>query len=401
MGAFLSEPVAAIVVERASTDCWATASASMQGWRKNHEDAHVQAVAAGGAAGRAAVFAVLDGHGGQACAHIGQALLQEHLEAFARQGTVPQEVAEKELVDAFVEVDARCREQLAEDRSGSTVVSAIITQTQPHDFCVQLAHAGDSRAVLCVGGGERLVCTSDHKPNREDEQQRIEAAGGTVAQGPLGGGPMRVDGALAVSRSLGDFHFKPAGRSPATCKVTAVPEVQTVMHCVPGDWLLLACDGVFDVMENEEVYHFITSRLGGSPMGSIDGGVVVTELLHHVLEKGSKDNCTALLVQLLEGNGSAAEAPVAQSRELLQGPWRKAPPEIQSKYADWFADQGFEAEASMVRSGAGAARASTGSTASAGGDGAGGAAPAPQATALVKALQAMRSAGRTSRSSSS
>jgi len=385
MGSFLSEPVAAIVVERSSGPCLQSATASMQGWRKNHEDAHLMQASCG-----AGVFAVLDGHGGQACAHIGQGFLREQLVRFSQQGTVSQDVAQRVLVEAFVEVDVQCRKNLKDgDRSGSTVVSAIITQPQPEDFCVQLAHAGDSRAVLCTRGGKRLVCTSDHKPEREDETRRIVAAGGSVAQGPLGGGPMRVDGALAVSRSLGDFHFKPQNMSPEACKVTAVPEVQTVTNCAPGDWLLLACDGVFDVMENEDVNEFIGSRLAKAPPGTVDGGVIVVELLQHCLGKGSKDNCTACLVQILANTGS--NEPPTYRRELLQGPWQKAAPDVKAKYAEFFAEAGFEEEARKVRESAASAP-----SAAAGASGAStqGSSPSPAVTGatLVKALQAMRSA---------
>jgi len=267
-------------------------------------------------------------------------MLQDRLERFARRGKVDARAAMEQLQEAFIDVDARLRKELPEeDRSGTTVVAAVITRPRPSEYCVQLAHCGDSRAVLCTG--RKLVCTEDHKPQREDETQRIRAAGGTVEQGPLGGGPLRVDGQLAVSRALGDFHFKPEGTEPAECKVTAMPEVQTVTPCAAGDWLLLACDGVFDVMENEEVHEFISSRLSSA---AADGGKIMADLLQLCLEKGSKDNCTACLVQL------APSEPKPLSRELLQGPWEKAPAEVQAKYAEFFAAHGFEAEAMAVHS---------------------------------------------------
>jgi len=239
-----------------------------------------------------------------------------------------------------------------------------------------------------------------------------------VQQGTFGSGPMRVDGALAVSRALGDFHFKPANMAPEKCKVTAVPEVKTA-RCMAGDWLLLACDGVFDVMTNEEVHEFITQRLPAGKSEVADGAAMSAQLIRHCLEKGSKDNCTACFVHMLS-NGVAQE----NSRELLQGPWQQSAPEIQAKYADFFSLHGFTAEAeaagsaSMSRKAGGAsldadvghvgssrdASQGAGATESGGFSGssdrlpaAGGAsapgrarAPPPVA-ALTKALQAMRS----------
>merc|ERR1712048_1251611 len=105
----------------------------------------------------------------------------------------------------------------------------------------------------------------------------------------MGIGPMRVDGWLSVSRGFGDFQFKDESLPPADCKVTAVPEVQTV-RCGWGDWLLIACDGVFDVMASAEVSAFIHERL--NPAEQQDCGAIVAELVRHCLQLGSRDNCT-------------------------------------------------------------------------------------------------------------
>lgn len=153
---------------------------------------------------------------------------------------------------------------------------------------------------------------------------------------------MRVDGALAVSRAMGDFHFKPHGMEPSKCKVSVVPEVQTIEGCSSGDWILLACDGIFDVMENEEVRDFVEDHPARANGSQVDGGQICVDLLKLCLDKGSKDNCTACFVQF--GDGPAR----SKSSELLQGPWRGASPEVQSKYAEFFRDHGFEAEASEM-----------------------------------------------------
>ncbi|CAJ1437858.1 unnamed protein product [Effrenium voratum] len=335
MGAILSEPVTAMVVERSSSSCWSAAAVTMQGWRRTHEDAHILCNLESGGSQGSGVFAVLDGHGGSSAAFGGARFLEEQLRRVAERAPGASE-ASRLLQEAFIECDTKLRHHLSnEDRSGSTVVACIVTPSRSQ-YTVQLAHAGDSRAVLCRGG--RLFCSKDHKPNREDETRRIEAAGGSVSQGPLGGGPMRVDGALAVSRALGDFHFKPAGMDPARCKVSVVPEVQTIENCASGDWVLLACDGIFDVMENEEVKDFIEDHASKSGGRISDGAQVCIDLLHLCLDRGSKDNCTACFIQF-------GEFSVRKSLELLQGPWRAASPEVQGKYAEFFKDHGFEAEA--------------------------------------------------------
>jgi len=352
MGALLSEPVTAMVLERSGSRCMSAATVTMQGWRKTHEDAHIVSCNSGAAAGDedVGIFAVLDGHGGHIAAQVGVVLLQSRLMDLGRTPQAMPDAAstEKNLQDAFLEADELLRQQL-EDTSGSTVVAAVVTRPRPGQYVVRLAHCGDSRAVLCTSGG--LTCTSDHKPGRQDEADRIRAAGGSVEHGPLGG-PLRVDGALAVSRAIGDFHFKSTGMDPAACKVTALPEVQVVEQCTDGDWLLLACDGVFDVMENEEVHEFISSRIQqGSNGAPVDGGKIMVELLRTCLDKGSKDNCTACLVQFGVASSHAGEG--QPQRELIQGPWNQSPPDVQVKYADFFSAHGFETEAKAIRMSAG------------------------------------------------
>lgn len=337
MGALLSEPVVAMVVERTNSPSWGASIVTMQGWRRTHEDAHILRLGQE----ECGVFAVLDGHGGSLAAIESAKMLDERLLALAHRGPLEASVAERELREAFLNVDVRLRKELpAGDSSGTTVVAAIVTRSSPGDFCIHFAHSGDSRVV--VSAGRELICSEDHKPGRADENERILAAGGSVEQGALGGGPLRVDGTLAVSRALGDFQFKSPDLAPECCKVTAVPEVRTVPHFSAGDWMLLACDGVFDVFENDEIQDFIDARLRKAAPERADGGEILVELLKLCLKRDSKDNCTACLVQLLPGGSDS------HSRELLEGDWAKAQPMVQGKYADFFAAHGFEDAAKAV-----------------------------------------------------
>jgi len=114
-----------------------------------------------------------------------------------------------------------------------------------------VANAGDCRGVLCTGDASRAVRLSeDHKPNRADEKARIVAAGGDVEFL----GCWRVKSRdhsvlLATSRALGDRHFKL--RRPHI--VTAEPDVITRVLDVKEDrFFVLACDGLWDVLTDEE-----------------------------------------------------------------------------------------------------------------------------------------------------
>jgi protein phosphatase 2C family protein 2/3 len=95
----------------------------------------------------------------------------------------------------------------------------------------------------------------DHKPNNEQEARRIVAAGGWVEFN-------RVNGNLALSRALGDFVFKKNEDKRAEEQiVTAYPDVNVRELTADHEFIVLACDGIWDVLSNEEVLEFVRSRI--------------------------------------------------------------------------------------------------------------------------------------------
>jgi len=79
----------------------------------------------------------------------------------------------------------------------------------------------------------------DHKPNSKDERQRIENAGGVV----VWAGTWRVCGVLAVSRAFGD--------RPLKRYVIATPDIKEENLKDDDEFLILASDGLWDVMSNQ------------------------------------------------------------------------------------------------------------------------------------------------------
>lgn len=123
------------------------------------------------------------------------------------------------------------------------------------DGVLYCGNAGDSRAVCsCMGVADAL--SSDHKPTLRGEKERIQAAGGWVDAN-------RVNGNLALSRAFGDFVFK---RNPVQNAenqiVSANPEVSVRRLKEDEDeFIVLCCDGIWDVMTNQEVISFVRLRL--------------------------------------------------------------------------------------------------------------------------------------------
>lgn len=132
----------------------------------------------------------------------------------------------------------RSEEALAEQMAGSTAITLLIKNNQL--FC---ANAGDSRAIACING-ELEELSLDHKPNNAIEYKRICDGGGWVEYN-------RVNGNLALSRALGDFLFKRNQNKNAKEQiVTAYPDVEVRDLTEDYEFIVLACDGIWDVLSN-------------------------------------------------------------------------------------------------------------------------------------------------------
>lgn len=120
------------------------------------------------------------------------------------------------------------------------------------------------------------------------ESTRIANAGGFVAMN-------RVNGCLAVSRALGDYEFKKRTDLEPECQqVSAEPECTALERLASDEFIVLCCDGVWDVVTNEECVDLIQKRASAG-VGMVD---IVEGLLDRCLELGSRDNMTACYVQL-------------------------------------------------------------------------------------------------------
>eukprot|EP00004_Rigifila_ramosa_P008412 TRINITY_DN1964_c0_g2_i2.p1 TRINITY_DN1964_c0_g2~~TRINITY_DN1964_c0_g2_i2.p1 ORF type:complete len:295 (-),score=53.50 TRINITY_DN1964_c0_g2_i2:615-1499(-) len=205
------------------------------GQRPYMEDRHVllPSFAADSSDGRArSFFAVYDGHAGSEVAQYCKQHLHQHLRQQPQFFSGSDSDAHSALEAAFAAVDQDLMGTVGQSGrlDGATAVVALLVGSVLH-----VANLGDCRAVLgrrSASEGRHISAlrlSSDHKPDRPDEQRRVEKAGGTVmpSMGPLGCARVTAPGcivALAVSRSLGDFPLK--GACPGG--LIAQPEIRTV-----------------------------------------------------------------------------------------------------------------------------------------------------------------------------
>ena len=258
----------------------AVACSSVCGRRPQQEDAHsVERPLLSRDGEHVNLFGVFDGHGGGRCSqflakHLSPAICQGLERAWGGSDTA---VTENTLKTAFQTVDSDflgCLD-LGEEGVGSTAVVAMLKGS--HLFC---AWVGDSRAVLCRANGEVLQLSQDHKPHRADERKRVQAAGGVVYNN-------RVMGVLGVSRSFGDKELKQW--------VPADPEVVSVPLRAGDDFLVLACDGLWDVADNDIVSELVRKHTAAA---GLQGAACA--LTTFAIRNGSTDNVTCMIVQLGE-----------------------------------------------------------------------------------------------------
>lgn len=146
-------------------------------------------------------------------------------------------------------------------QSGTCCITALVSK----DRCY-IANLGDSRAVLCKqsadGGYKALDLTSDQTPNRPDEKARILKKGGLVEPSYFEGvpiGPLRVwtvtrEAGLMMTRAMGDARGKKAG-------LIAEPEVHEIILHSGDRFIILASDGLWDVMSSQEAVDLVVMLL--------------------------------------------------------------------------------------------------------------------------------------------
>ncbi|GMH07957.1 hypothetical protein Nepgr_009797 [Nepenthes gracilis] len=226
------------------------------------------------------LFGVFDGHGGARAAEY----VKQHL--FSNLINHPKFISDTKsaIAEAYNRTDT---EFLKLDNSqnrdaGSTASTAILVGDR-----LLVANVGDSRAVICRGG-EAIAVSRDHKPDQSDERQRIEDAGGFV----MWAGTWRVGGVLAVSRAFGDKLLKQY--------VVADPEIQEEKVDGSLEFLILASDGLWDAVSNEDAVAMIKSEQ--------DPEAAAKKLMQEAYQRGSADNITCVVVRFLANGGDSSES---------------------------------------------------------------------------------------------
>ena len=161
-----------------------------------------------------------------------------------------------------------------------------------------VANAGDCRAVLCRRGLP-LDMSIDHRPSLPAEQLRLEAAGASVDDGYL-------NGILSLSRALGDWDLKSPSADPlAPRHLIPDPELHRLRLTDDDEFLIMACDGVWDVMTSAEAVDIVRGGLRRHD----DPEKCARELVMEALRLKTVDNLTAIVVCFSDEHRETAPAP--------------------------------------------------------------------------------------------
>lgn len=273
---------------------------SMVGVRKANEDQHIVFLNSNNDDQNFAkvnIFAIMDGHGGKEIA----IQAKKYIEKYFKNPKLTYPIDQQQVFKIFDRIQTHiCEDKKKEAvEMGSTCLCAINYKIGDDRF-LQVVNIGDSRAVLCRDG-VAIPLTKDHKPNWPEERKRIEYINKNTEfkeQIYFDGIDWRIKD-LSVSRAFGDLDSVPY--------VTHIPDVFYYKIEPRDKFILLACDGIWDVLSNQEVVNFILDHLDNPdttiyniprkyPKESKGDNNIAKKLAEYAIARGSLDNITAILI---------------------------------------------------------------------------------------------------------
>jgi len=215
------------------------------------------------------------------------------------------ELMRRILKTAYLRTDKEFISPKSAPQSGSTAATVILMGRR-----LFAANVGDSRVVLCRAGGQCVELTSDHKPSRPDEAARVRAAGGFILH-------KRVMGELAITRAFGDKSFKmgikamleeeaedmnnggvneESGKDLTAPLVSSEPEIASMVLSHNDEFLLLACDGLFDVFRSQDAIALARQELIAHRGDPAEVARILSDQAIRV--RRSRDNVSILIIVL-------------------------------------------------------------------------------------------------------
>jgi serine/threonine protein phosphatase PrpC len=219
------------------------------------------------------LFCLFDGHG---TGDVAKYAKDSFPEIFLNYLNIHKNNTEKALMAAFLKIDEEIKSHVQSENAGSTACVCYLTH-EGNKKVLYIANVGDTRAVMLTKQGIKRL-SYDHKCSDTSEEVRVKNSGGIIFNG-------RVFGQLILSRALGDHSLK-------NCGVICTPYVNKHTICENDFYVLIASDGVWDVIKEEDLVN-IFSNNSCMNTNQLAGLIVST-----ALELESKDNISCILIKL-------------------------------------------------------------------------------------------------------
>lgn len=244
-------------------------------------------------------FVICDGHGGS---HVAE-FVAPQLEYFLTQPDITYPLAQQEIVKIYSDIQKELinHPQRIAKMCGCTALVLLRYMDPEGNKNIQIINIGDCRAVLSRKG-LAIPLSKDHKPSWPDEKKRIDAVNkkyGTNQQIHFDAGDWRI-GDLSVSRAFGDLDNVP--------HVSHVPDSFCYQLIRDDEFIVMGCDGLYDVLENHEVVNFVRDHMKNNhlevyniphiyPTKEIANQInIARKLAEYALARGSTDNVSIIII---------------------------------------------------------------------------------------------------------
>ena len=249
------------------------------------------------------VYVVFDGHGGSEVSKFASEKL--HLYILKNKNFFSNNIV-MAIKEGFAKTDNEMKD--ANLLGGSCAITALINENEKEKK-LYVANIGDCRAVLSRDG-KVVALSRDHKASDKKEKERVKKAGGEVKEGRvIEHLPNDMVRRLAVSRAFGDFSRKDKG-------IISEPEIFVHNLDEKDEFLILASDGVWDVLSNESAVNIVRNAL----LERKDLNFASNELLFKALFSDSKDNITVMIIQFKDAFEDRVEHYCAMVDEEIKLP---------------------------------------------------------------------------------
>jgi serine/threonine protein phosphatase PrpC len=254
---------------------------SVKGRRNANEDKHTIVLNINGTSKELALlnlFGIYDGHGGSK--------VSEYLEE-----NIPTYYCQKQHIAPFskeyhYKIFSQIQKELLESKIGYSMGSTCLLNIMykyNNDIHMNIVNLGDSRLTIIYKNGQSKQITIDHKPDEQKEMDRIENMGGEVYKDTEN--IYRI-GDLSLSRAFGDGDNAPY--------ISQKPDVYYKKITEQTKYIVMGCDGLWDVVKNEELFDLLEKFKTENPNKNL-----ASYLATECLKRNCSDNISIIIIEII------------------------------------------------------------------------------------------------------